>query len=1028
MNITRAAIEKNRITAILLVVVLLAGITTFNHMPRAEDPGFVIRWALVSTDFPGASPERVEMLVTDKLEKAIQEIPEIDFISSQSRTGISLITVAIKENYTEMRPIWDNLRRKVERTKSRGELPAGIIGPRVNDDFGDVYGTIVTLTGEGYTYAELKEIADDVRNELLLLKDVAKVGIHGAQEEQIFVEFNNARLAELGLSASQMIGIIQSQNIIMSGGDVNTEQEKIVLEPSGNFESVDDLKKTLINIPGQNGLLQLGDIVNIYRGYIDPPQSIVRSSGTPALALAINMREGGNIINLGNDVKEKISYLQTVYPIGIEFEFVAFQPYHVDKKIKDFINNLMQAVAIVLLVMLVFLGVRTGMIVASLVPMAMVMSLMVMGFLDIGLDQMSLASLIIALGMLVDNAIVMTESIMVQMSEGKSVKDAAIDSASELRVPLLISSLTTAAAFLPIFLAESGVGEYTAPLFKVVTITLLCSWVLSITMIPLFCVLFLKVKQKQNEESFNSRFYRFYRGFLIKMLKHRFITIIIVIVVFFVSMQGFRFLPNIFFPEDDKAIFTAQIILPEGTRIERTREIVDSIEDYFYKELVADSTRAEGILNWSTYIGEGPPAFLLGFSPEQANPGYACLIVNATSGGISMDSLIDKTELFCIENFPEVRPEISRLEMGPPPDAPVSIRLMGKDLEKLYDLSDIVMGKMEAMEGTKNIHNDLGLRSKKLIVNINQARAKRAGVSNQDIALSLQSALTGLEITQFREDDKIIPVTLRSVAAERQDVGKLETLNVYSQQTGQSVPLKQVADLKVAWEPSKILRRDLLKVITVKCDVTSGTTPIAIAMALDEWLQQESQNWDVGYRYELGGEMESSVEANNSINAKLPIAGLLIVLLLVGQFNSVRKPLIILLTIPLGMIGVIIGLLTLRSYFGFMTLLGVISLAGVVINNAIVLLDRIRIEIEENGLTPQRAVVEAAQRRMRPILLTTATTIGGLIPLYLGGGPMWEPMAVAIMFGLLFATLLTLGVVPVLYASFYKVNYKEFEF
>lgn len=1025
MSITRAAIEKNRITAVALILIVFAGINTFRTMPRAEDPGFVIRWALITTDFPGASPERMEMLITDKIEKAIREMPEIDFIYSESRTGLSIITIGVKEQFTVMRPIWDKLRRKVDRV--RGELPDGTIGPRVNDEFGDVFGTIVTLTGEGYSYAELKDIADDVRDELLLLDEVAKVEIHGAQDERIFVEYNNARLAELGISANQLIGILSTQNIIIPGGDVTTEREKIVLEPTGNFESIEELRQTLINLPNSRELLTLEDIAHVYRGYIDPPRVLVRSSGIPALALAINMREGGNIIELGREVKEKIAYLQTVYPIGIEFDIVNFQPADVERKVNDFTSNLLQAIGVVLLVMLLFLGIRTGLVVATLVPMAMVMSLMIMGFFDIGLDQMSLAALIIALGMLVDNAIVMSESIMVQMAEGKKARDAAIDSANELRIPLLTSSLTTAAAFLPIYLAESGVGEYTAPLFTVVTITLLCSWFLSLTMIPMLSVFFLKVKKKDRGKSFNTSFYTKYRNFLILQLKHPVWTILILLVVFFVSMLGFGLLPNIFFPPSDKSIYTAEFIYPLGTSIERSIETADRIEDFMRENLMAEPGVKDGITNWSTYIGQGPPRFNLGFNPEQANPGYTCMIVNTTSTAI-VEELMQQTEAFCLENYPELRTNISRLSNGPPPDSPVAIRIMGRDLDKVFAIADSVRARMAAIPGTRNVHDDWGLRTKKMLVQINQARAKRAGVTNQDIAISLQAALTGIQTTQYREEDRVIPVTLRSVAAERKDLSKLETINVYSQATGLNVPLKAVADVEIDWEPAAIRRRDQLKCVTVKCDVSPEITPISVSLALDEQLKKDRKNWEVGYKYELGGEMESSVEANNSINEKLPIAFLIIVLLLVVQFNSIRRPLIILLTIPLGLIGVIIGLLVMRSYFGFMTFLGVISLAGVVINNAIVLLDRIKIEIEENGLAPDRAIVESAQRRLRPILLTTGTTIGGLIPLYLGGGPMWEPMAVAIMFGLLFATLLTLGIVPVFYAVFFKVRFKDFSY
>jgi multidrug efflux pump subunit AcrB len=913
MNITSLAIEKNRVTVVALVLILFAGIGTFNTMPRAEDPGFIIRVAMVLTYFPGASPERVEMLVTDKLEKAIQEMPELDFIDSESKTGVSVMYVTIKESYREMRPIWDSLRRKVERVS--GDLPEGVIGPFVNDEFGDVFGTILTITGEGYSYAGLKEVADDVRDEMLLIEEIAKVEIFGAQEERIFIEYNNARLAELGLSTFQLMALLQGQNIIIPGGDITTSREKIVLEPTGNFLSIEDLQRSLISIPGRQDLMYLGDLVHISRGYIDPPVSIVHSSGIPALALAINLREGGNIIVLGEKVKALVTRLQEIYPIGIEFDFVAFQPDHVDKKVMDFVGNLLQAIAIVIFVMLLTLGLRTGMVVATLVPMAMIMGVLIMNFFGIGLDQMSLASLIIALGMLVDNAIVMSESIMVQISSGKKPINAAIDSASELRLPLLVSSLTTAAAFLPIFLAESGVGEYTAPLFKVVTITLISSWLLSITMTPMFCVRFLKVKQSKEGDRYTSRFYTSYRNFLMKMLRNPGKSLAVVIIVFMIAMQGFGFLPNLFFPPNDKAIFTAELELPPGTPIDRTDAVAQEIEDFIRRDLMAGPERPEGIINWSTYVGEGAPRFVLVFMPEPPKPEYAVMVVNTTSLEVA-ENMIQRIEEFCLDRFPDLLTDIRLLPLGPPARAPVEVRISGRDVDVVFDITDKVKAELASMTGTKNIRDNWGQRTKKLIVKINQARAQRAGVSNRDIAVSLQTALTGIEITQFREEDKVIPVTLRSVAAERHDIGKLETINVYSQATGRNVPLKQVADIEIVWQPSKIFRRDRLETVTVQCDVTGNVTPIAVSRAIDDWLVEESSGWDVGYRYSLGGDSEESEKGNKSIADKLPIGGLIIILLLVGQFNSIRRSTIILLTIPLGLIGVIIGLLVARSYFG----------------------------------------------------------------------------------------------------------------
>jgi len=1030
MSITQFAIEKKRITGAFLLIIFVSGLMTFQKMSRSEDPGFIIRTATVITYFPGASPERVEQLVTDKLEKIIQEMPEIDNMVSESKPGVSIIYVNIKESYKKMRPIWDSLRRKVSRAVQ--QLPSGVRGPYVNDEFGDVYGTMIAITGEGYTYAELKEVADDTRNELLLIEEVAKVDIVGAQEERVFVEFNNARLGELGISPAQLQSILASRNIIFPGGEVFTPDEQIVVEPSGNFESVEELRRTVIKLPGRSNLIYLGDVARIKRGYVDPATTKVTHDGEPALILATSLREGGNIINLGEAVKEKIRWLQQVYPIGVDFQIIYFQPKFVDKKIDDFTNSLIQAIVIVTAVMLLFLGFRTGLVVASLIPAAMVMSLMIMGFLNIGLDQMSLAALIIALGMLVDNAIVMSESVMVQMSEGKNAVQAAIDSAKELRIPLLTSSLTTAAAFLPIFLAESSTGEYTAPIFKVVTITLLCSWILTLTMIPLFCVLFLKVK-KEKQEGYNSRFYQRYRKTLLLGLRRPVLTVIAVIILFLAVMQLTPFIPAIFFPANDKPVMFAEIKLPVGTPLEKTGRIVHQIENFIKNEMMAEvntdgKVEKDGVLDWTSFIGSGPPRFYLSLGQEPQSPEYAYLLLNVTDRWKMESDFIPKLENYCLENFPDVTPTIAPLYLGPPVTAPIEVRISGKDVDEVFELADQVKAELAQIPGTKNIRDNWGERTKKLFVHINQPRAQRAGLTSQDIALSLQTILSGIQTTDYREGDEVIPVVLRSVAADRKDVEKLESHNIFDQATGRSVPLKQVADVEIVFQPSKILRRDRLKTITVSANLLPGYNAIATSNKLEPWLQEQKQNWPVGYRYQQGGEIESSGKANESIGVKVPIAFLVIILLLVAQFDSFRRPIIILMTIPLGLIGVIIGLFITQEPLGFVAFLGIIGLAGIVINNAIVLLDRIKIEIEQNGLEPARAVVESSQRRLRPILLTTATTIGGLIPLWLGGGPLFEAMAVAIIFGLMFATVLTLGFVPVMYSIFFRVKFKDFRY
>ncbi len=1017
MSITELAIRKHRITTAAVAIIALAGIRAYFQLPRAEDPGFLIRTALITAAFPGASPERVEQLVTDKLEEAIQEMPEIDYLSSESKTGLAVIFVNVQDRYTTLQPIWDDLRRKVERAQR--DLPDGVV-PVVNDEFGEVYGTVLALRGEGFSSAELEDIAEEVRDDLLLLDEVAKVELLGVQAERIFIEYRDARLAELGLSALQLERLLSSRNIITPGGEVYTTDEAIVLEPSGNFNSVADIRRAVITLPNRRDLVYLQDIADVRRGYVDPPGSLVRASGQPAVVLAISNREGGNILRLGAEVRTLLSTFQERYPHGIEFDVVAYQADVVDRKVSAFVRNVLQAIGLVILVMLLALGIRTGLVVSSLIPMAMLMALLTMSFFDIGLDQMSLAALIIALGLLVDNAIVMSESVMVMMAEGKSRLQAAVDSAAELRVPLLTSSLTTAAAFLPIYLAESSTGEYTAPLFKVVTITLLCSWLLSLTLIPALCHRYLVVRPT-SPDRYDTTWYRRYRATLLFGLRHRALAITVVLVIFVGAMRLASLVPAIFFPAGERPTLTGTLFTAPGAPIGHTGRVIDTLEAFLQDSLTA-GPEGQGVTDWAVFIGRGGPRFLLSYAPDPGNPEHAYFIINATSRGV-VDSLAARLRQFTFDRLPGVTARFDPVPLGPPVGWPIQIRLTGRNAQELFAAVAEVKARVAEVEGAREVRDDWGHRTKKMLVRVNEARARRAGVSSQDVAVSLQTVMSGFTTTEYREGTKIIPVTLRSVAADREDLGKIESMNVYAQASGRAVPLKQVADLEIVWQPSRILRRDRLWTVTVQADLVPGLTAAAVVADLRPWLDERQEAWGRAVRYGIGGTVEEAAKGNASIGAKLPIAGLIIILLLISQFNSFRKPAIILLTIPMGMIGVIVGLLLARSFFGFVTLLGVISLAGIVINNAIVLLDRIQIEQDRHGRSPQDAIVEAAQRRLRPIVLTTLTTIGGLIPLWVGGGPMFEPMAITIIFGLAFSTMLTLGLVPVLYSLFYRVPF-----
>ena len=1014
MTLTRWAIENNRVTWVVLVVVVIAGLQAFNNMPRAYDPGFVVRTAQVVTYFPGAAAERVEALVSAPIEEVIKELPELDFVGSESRAGVSIVSVNIRESYTEMRPIWDNLRRKID--SIAGELPEGVSEPEVNDDFGDVYGIVVGLTGEGFSFKELHTIADDVKAVFLQIPDTAKVEILGVQEERIFLEYNNARLADLGLSPGLLTQILEERNIVVSGGSFKLGGERIALEPSGNFKSMAEIEATLLRLPGTNQLFQLRDVATLKRSYVDPPEELVSVNGEPAVAIAIAMREGGNNIQLGASVQEAIDGFYQTYPIGIDFELVSFSPREVDEKVKGFVVNLLQAIAVVSLVMLATLGLRTGLVVSSLIPVTMLLSMILMSSLSIGLDQISLAALIIALGMLVDNGIVMSESVMVQMEQGKSAMDAAIDSSLELRTPLLTASLTTAAAFLPIYLAESSVGEFTASLFKVVTITLLSSWLVALTVVPLLCVLFIRVKPAV--QAGPSRLVTAYRRLLTLLLNQRLLTLLLTGVVLVLALRAFEFVPKLFFPPSDRSYFTVDFELPTGTDIATTRSIVSDVEAHLQRS--RQPPDGDGpVINWVSYVGSGGPRFVLSHNPVPSAPGFALMVVNVSSPREIADLRHD-IERFVADRYPDLELKTRLIENGPAVDNPVEVRLSGSDSNRLFFAVDALKKQLRDMGGLRNISDNWGQRQKKLEVRIDQARAVRAGITNQDIAVSMQAGLSGIQLTEYREGEDVIPVVLRSKTSTLHDVNKVSSLSVYNQSSGQAVPLRQVADVQLVWDIAKVYRRNGIRTVAVGAQLDPGVTAADRMAILLPWLEEQRAVWGSEVDIELGGESESSGDANKAIADKLPVAGFIILLLLVGQFNSLRKSLVILVTIPLGLIGVVVSLLLGQSFFGFMTLLGVVSLAGIVINNAIVLLERIELE-RSAGLAHFDAIVAAAVQRSRPIVLTTATTVLGLLPLYLGGGEMWEPMALAIMGGLLFSTLLTLGVVPVLYATLFAV-------
>ncbi len=1025
MNLTKIAIDNSRVTIMMILVVLILGLLAYNQLSRDSMPPFTIRICSVVTQFPGASPERVEELITDKIEKIVQELPELKDVTSTSRTGLSVVSVSLADDIDkkDLQAVWDRLRRKLDGI--RNDLPSEAKDPVVKDDgIGVVFGIMLGFVSDGFSYREMKQYAEDIRDDLVKLPDASEVVISGIQEEQIYLEFDNAKLAEIGLTSGQLQSIIAGTNIVFPGGEVSLGSERIVLEPSGNYETLNDLKKTLIPI-GQSGQsVQLGDITRISRRYKSPTDRIVHINGQPGLVLSIALKEGANLTRLGEIIDQKVIEYNQALPMGLSLIRTAAQDYYVDKKVSDFLNNVIQSIAIVLAVMLLFLGLRTGLVVASLIPMAMIMTLFLMNSFGIGLNQVSLAALIMALGMLVDNAIVVSESIMVKMEDGIQAKQAAIDSSRELIVPLLVSSLTTSAAFLAFFLAENTMGEIMGPLFSVITLALLSSWLLAMTLVTMLAVAFIKVKPKSKNSSNKSLFERlqvYYKQTLLWCIRKPVFFLALIMGLFAGSLLLFPSLPFIFFPDSDRNLVTLDLNMPLGTKIERTTEVMEQIEQFISEELLVNDNRRVGIVDWTGFVAEGPESYDLGYQPGEANSGYAHMLLN-TSSYSDNDEVIKRLDEYCFLNFPDGDFVISPLAGGGSGGADVEVRVSGDDPDELYRIAEQIKMAMNEIPTTKNIKDDWGPKIKKFIIDIDQDRANRAGITNQDIAISLRTSLSGSNAGSFRDGEENIPIVMRINNSEDLDVRALNGLNVLSQSTGKNVPLVQVASIIPAWQNAKIKRRNLYRNMTISCDALAGYTAQDITQILRPNLDEMSQGWRPGYDFTLGGESEQSSEAMGAVAAKLPLAFFIILLLLISQFNSFRKTFIVLSTIPLGLIGIIIGLYIFRSFFGFMAFLGVISLAGIVINNAIVLIDRIKIEQDELGKDPYHAIIDAALQRFRPILLTTFTTTLGLIPLYLGGGLMWEPMAIAIMVGLLFATVITLLFVPVMYKLLFRVK------
>ena len=1015
MNLAKWCIENNRTSIALFVIIALGGVMTFINISKDEDPDFTIRTALVTTQFPGATPQRVEELVTDKLEEKIRELSSVKVVRSQSMTGVSLIEVEFLDSIKDMGPTWQKLRNKV--TDAESSLPSEALRPTVNDEFGDVYGIVLSLSGDGFSYRELKDAADDMRDQLLKIDGVGKVERWGTQAERIFVEFSNSRMASAGVSPFALAQMIDRQNTIQPSGSSQVGTERIVIEPTGEFKGVEDIYSLAIRPPGQKSSVRLADVTTITRGFADPPSTMARFNGEPGLFLAVSMADGGNITELGTRVKDRLAELEKDMYFGLDVNIVVFQPDYVDAAISDFMINLLESFVFVVIVILAFAGFRTGLIAGSLVPMAMLGCIALMPFFDVGIQRISIASLIISLGILVDNGVVVSEAILVRLASGEERLKAVVGAVGELWMPLLAASLTTVFAFLPIPLADNVTGEFCFSLFVVVTLALLCSWGLSMSMVPMMCYYVLKPKIRI--ETYMNRMYRAYRSLLLFCLRNRTLFLAGVLTCCVVAIWGFKFVPKMFFPPNERAQFTIDFWQPYGTDITATRDRVAEVEKF----LLAD----EEVVGVGVFVGHGGPRWYLPLNLEQQNANLATFVVNTKSID-GVDGIISRTREEMDTHFPDADYSLKKLMNGPPVGAPLQIRITGPDIKTLYALRDRVASLVEAQPGVSRVWDDWGQWTKKMLVEVDQDKAREAGLTSYDVAVSLQTSMSGLQASSYREGDTIIPIILRNDEGFRQRLDKIDSLNVYSYESGTSVPLSQVATSRLDWQPSDIRRRDQARTMTVKADVADGYYALTILGAVRPQIAafMEQPDWPIGYGVEYGGEFEKSVESQEAINANMPLAMGLLILVLIFQFNSLRRPLIILLTLPPMMVGITAGMLATNAPFGFMPMLGMISLLGIIVNNAIMLIDRIEIQ-RGRGMDLADSIVLSAMERARPIIMTATTTIIGMIPLSLQGGEMWRPMANLIISGLAFATVLTLVLCPVLYSLFFRQKFAGYE-
>ena len=1006
-NLSGLALKYSTLTVFFMIALTLAGFYAFFNLGRAEDPPFTIKQMVVSAAWPGATSREVEQQVTEKIETKLQELPYFFNVTSYTKPGETVIYVSLRDDTppAKVADLWYQVRKKVG--DIRGSLPQGVVGPFFNDEYGDTYSLIWAFEADGFSAAEVKEIAKSVRQRLLRVPDITKADLFGLQDEKIYIEFSHTRLAMLGVPVDQILEVVRRQNAIVATGTVETKGERVAVRVDGAPTSAEQLLALPFSANGQT--LTLGDVAEIKRGYQDPRQLAMRFRGKPVIGLGVVMAPGGNVEKLGQTLEKTMAQVEADLPVGITVHRIANQPEVVSKSFEEFSASLLEALAIVLVVSFISLGIRTGVIVALSVPLVLAITFVGMLLLGIDFQRISLGALIIALGLLVDDAIIAVEMMMVKLEQGASRLEAATYAYTSTAFPMLTGTLVTAIGFVPVGFARSSAGEYTNSIFWVVGLSLIISWFVAVLFTPWMGYHLLPQPKVQHHDPYNGRLYTLFRKAVVWCVTWRKTTIAVTALAFVGSMAAFGLVSKQFFPTANRPELIVDMKLAQGASWSATDAEVRKLESWLGNN--------SDVASYTSYVGAGSPRFYLPTVPELSNANFGQVIVMAKDL-VARERVVAELDGLFKQDFEAVRARVQRLQNGPPVSYPVMFRVLGDDPQQVRSVAEQVRQVFKADPATRDVNFDWNELAKTVRLEVDQAKARALGVDSQALGNTLQTLLTGITVTQYRERTESIDVVARAVAPERLSVEGLEAINLRTS-TGGVVSLAQLATLKFELEEPILWRRNKDLLMTVRAGVADGVQGPDVAARIDKALAQVRATLPPGYRIEVGGDQEESAKSQASIFKMMPLMAFLMILVLMLQLQSFSKLALVLLTAPLGLIGVSLFLLLFNQPFGFVSLLGVIALAGMIMRNSVILVDQIDQDIAA-GHSKWDAVIDATVRRARPIILTAGTAIFAMIPL--SRSVFWGPMAVALMGGLLVATALTLLFLPALYAAWFRVK------